>query len=68
MIRLDIARNWTERQQLVVGILALLGGTACILTLPATGPGGGLEGPLLALVSVALFVAGTLSIGRSAPR
>lgn len=65
MIRSGLEVRWTERQQLVAGVLALLGGTVCILALTPAGTGGGPSGMALALVGVALFVAGTLSIGTS---
>jgi len=65
MTRSGLEVRWTERQQLVAGVLALLGGTVCILALASAEMGGGPNGMALALVGVALFVAGTLSIGTS---
>lgn len=65
MTRAGIEVGWTERQQLVAGVLALLGGTLCILALAPAETGSGPSGMALALAGVALFVAGTLSIGTS---
>ena len=65
MTRSGIEMNWTERQQLVAGGIALLGGAVCILSLIPVGTGGGPAGVVLALAGVALFVVATLSIGTS---
>lgn len=65
MTRSGLEVSWTERQQLVAGVLALLGGNVFILLLTPVGTGGDPSGMALALVGVAPFVAGTLSIGTS---
>lgn len=65
MTRSGIEIGLTERQQLLAGVIAMLGGTVCILALASAGTGGGPTGIVLALVGVSLFVVGTLSIGTS---
>lgn len=65
MARLTIRMNWTERQRIIGGAIALVTGTICILSLTATGIRSGLGAAVLALTSVVLFVAGTLSIGAA---
>jgi hypothetical protein len=44
MTRSGIEMNWTERDELVAGVIALLGGTVCILALTPAGTGGGPTG------------------------
>jgi hypothetical protein len=65
MARLDTETEWTDRQRLLGGAVALLVGTICILSLTPTGTGGETTGMVLALLGVGMFVAGTLLIGSS---
>ena len=59
--------NWSERQQIIGGVVALVVGAVLLFTLSlsTTRIGGSLVGLTLALVSATLLVTGTLSIGTS---
>ena len=58
--------NWSERQQIIGGVVAVVVGAVLLsLSLTTTRMGGSLVGLVLALVSAALLVTGTLSIGTS---
>jgi hypothetical protein len=53
------------RQRLVSGVIALVLATACILSLTVLQTDGVVGGSLVGLLTVALFVYGTVSIGTS---
>ena len=58
--------NWSERQQIIGGVVAVVVGAVLLSLSPTTTRmGGSLVGLVLALVSAALLVTGTLSIGTS---
>jgi len=65
MGRFALLTNWSERQQLLGGVIALLLATACVATLGTLGFEGGIGAVLVGLAGVVLFVVATLSIGTS---
>lgn len=60
-----ITPDVSQRLQLFGGVVALLLATVCLVTLIMLGVGSELDRMALGLLTVALFVAGALSIGKS---
>lgn len=67
MARPWVGMNWSERQQIIGGVVALAVGAVLLFTLSlsTTRMGNSLIGLALALISASLLVTGTLSIGTS---
>lgn len=65
MARTGIARQWSERGKVLLGVLALLLGATAVWLLGTLGVGRDAGAMALGVAAVALLVVGTLSLGTS---